>query len=219
MALLTWYHIYCLSGSVAIYQGGSAPGPPTSVGTIFRTSSFRRSCCEPFYCAAMARMQLQNRFSYLAAPSPRDDADVPMPDQARVPTTSWDELPASLDQALKQLKSSYQRRHHLDAPLGFDETGELWQWFDHHSSQTCKAAPQYSCQVSNGAMRVGQVDLAKLLAKLAQFAEKWQPLSTVWLYVDNRSLEKAEQPSYWAYFSPWIQERCRWLGPYGRIYS
>ena len=80
-------------------------------------------------------------------------------------TTSWDNPPCSLEQALTN-----QRRHRIDAPLGFDDTGEPWQWYDHHSSQTYKAAPQYSCQVSNGAMQVGQVDLAKLLAKLSQFA-------------------------------------------------
>ena len=130
----------------------------------------------------MARLHLQNRFSFLSDPSPRDDDDVAMPEPERGQTISWEELPASLEQALTQLKSSYQRRHHLDAPLGFDDTGKLWQWYDHHASQTCKAAPQYSCQTSNGAMRVGQVDIAKLLARLAHFADKWIPHSTVWLY-------------------------------------
>ena len=162
----------------------------------------------------MAEMHLQNRFSFLADQSPRDDDAVAMQRQERGQTTSWDDPPGSIDQALTNLKTAYQRKHRIDTPLGFDDTGELWQWYDHHASQTCKAAPQYSCQVSNGALQVGQVDLAKLLAKLSQFADRWIPLSTVWLYVDNRSLESSEQPSYWSYFSPWIQERCRWVGPY-----
>ena len=68
--------------------------------------------------------------------------------------------------------------------------------------------------MSKGGLQAGQIDLAKLLHKLSLYTEKWIPKSTVWLYVDNRSLVNDEQPSYWALFSPWIQERCRWIGPY-----
>ena len=54
--------------------------------------------------AAMARMHLQNRFSFLADQSPRDGDDVTMPEQERGQATSWEDLPASIEQALTQLK-------------------------------------------------------------------------------------------------------------------
>ena len=132
--------------------------------------------------AAMAGLRLQNRFAFLDDQSPRDDDAVAMQRQERRQAPSWDDPPGSVEQASTDLKASYQRKHRIDTPLGFDDTGELWQWYDHHASQTCKAAPQYSCQVSNGALQVGQVDLAKLLAKLSLFADKWIPSSTVWLH-------------------------------------
>ena len=120
----------------------------------------------------MAQMHLQNRFAFLAAQSPRDADAVAIQRQERGQSSSWDDPPGNIEQALTNLKTAYQRRHRIDTPLGFDDTGEPWQWYDHHASQTCKAAPQYSCQISNGALQVGQVDLAKLIGKLSQFADR-----------------------------------------------
>ena len=108
--------------------------------------------------------------------------------------SNWNEFLNTLEESLAKLQSSYQRMNQLDAPRGVDDATDLWQWADHHAAQSCKAAPQYSCKMSNGAMQVGQVDLAKLLAQLSQFADKWKPLSTIWLYVDNRSLVDQDQP-------------------------
>ena len=162
----------------------------------------------------MSGLRLQNRFAFLDDQSPSNDDAAVRQRQEQRPAFSWNDPPCTVEQANSELKSFYQRKHHIETPLGFDDTGKLWQWYDHHATPTCKAAPQYSCQVSKGGLQVGQVDLAKLLHKLSLYAEKWIPQSTVWLYVDNRSLVNDEQPSYWALFSPWIQERCRWVGPY-----
>ena len=78
----------------------------------------------------MAEMRLQNRFSFLADQSPRDDDAVAMQRQERGQTISWDDPPDNIDQALTNLKTAYQRKHRIDTPLGFDDTGELWQWYD-----------------------------------------------------------------------------------------
>ena len=114
------------------YTRWECPWTPHLVLTCFcenfRASTLKELATDFSSFAVMARMHLQNRFSFLADQSPRDDDDVTMPEQERGQATSWEDLPVSIEQALTQLKSSYQRRHHLDAPLGFDDTGELWQW-------------------------------------------------------------------------------------------
>ena len=66
----------------------------------------------------MANMRLQNRFSFLADHSPRDDDAVAMQRQERERALSWDDPPGSFDQALNSLKTSYQRKHRIDTPLG-----------------------------------------------------------------------------------------------------
>ena len=43
----------------------------------------------------------------------------------RLSASSWDDFPDAIEESLAKLKSSYQRRHHLDAPLGFDDSAGL----------------------------------------------------------------------------------------------
>ena len=162
----------------------------------------------------MAGLRLQNRYAFLDEPSPSNAEVASRPSRDQEPAFDWNKPRGTVEQANADLKQFYHRQHRIDTPLGFDDAGKVWQWHDHHASSTCKAAPQYSCHLSKGGLQVGQVDLAKLLHKLSLYTDKWIPKTTVWLYVDNRSLINDEQPSYWASFSPWIQERCRWVGPY-----
>ena len=84
--------------------------------------------------AAMSGLRLQNRFAFLDDQSPRDDTAVARQRQEQRPTFSWNDPPGSVEQASNDLKAAYQRKHRIDTPLEFDDTGELWQWYDHHLS-------------------------------------------------------------------------------------
>ena len=77
--------------------------------------------------AAMSGLRLQNRFAFLGDQSPRDDDAVARQKQEKRPASSWNDPPSSVEQASTELKASYQRKHRIDTPLGFDDTGKLWQ--------------------------------------------------------------------------------------------
>ena len=115
----------------------------------------------------MAGLRLQNRYAFLDEQSPSNANAAIRPRQDQTPAFNWNHPRGTVEQANSDLKAFYHRKHSIETPLGFDDTGKPWQWFDHHASSTCKAAPQYSCQVSKGGLQAGQIDLAKLLHKLS----------------------------------------------------
>ena len=86
--------------------------------------------------AAMSGLRLQNRFAFLDDQSPRDDDAVGRQRQEQRPESSWNDPPGTVEQANAELKASYQRTQCIETPLGFDDTGKLWQWYDHHPLNT-----------------------------------------------------------------------------------
>ena len=119
-----------------------------------------------------------------------------------------------------RLMTAYDRMRNISTPFGLDQSHhEGWRWDDHHAKTACRAPQEYGCQRKgeNRNFKKGQVNLPVLLQQMALFAEDWKNVHTVWLYVDNRSLETQAQLPYWKLFSPWIKERCRWLGPYQEL--
>ena len=159
-------------------------------------------------------LRLQNQYAILGEGQPNETPDATMDISHASTVSPWDICPERVEEALHRLQVSYQRSHHLESPLDFDNANHVWKWADHHATKSNRAPQQYAHKTLNGGMQVGQVDLPKLLAGLAQFEDTWKHCNTVWLYVDNRPLDAQGQPSYWPYFSPWVRERCRWIGPY-----
>ena len=66
---------------------------------------------------------------------------------------------------------------------------------------------------------VGEVNYVQLFQWIKAQAALWQDdISTVYVYVDNRSLADPSQcPNFWGMFCPWLLARCSYLGPFQEI--
>ena len=89
-----------------------------------------------FATAAMSGLRLQNRFSFLDDQSPSNDDAAVRQRQEQRPAFSWNDPPGTVEQANSELKAFYHRKLRIETPLGFDDTGKLWQWYDHHATPT-----------------------------------------------------------------------------------
>ena len=121
-------------------------------------------------------------------------------------TYTWDNFAEAL-----------RKPRNVSTDFGMDEDHEFgWSFSDHHATSSSRDPPAYPCKSVRGlAPEVGKPDLAKLLEQVHSFSAQWKEADTVYLFVDNRSLESHTQPKYWRLFSPWIRERCSWIGPLG----
>lgn len=68
---------------------------------------------------------------------------------------------------------------------------------------------------------VSEVNYVALFKWLKGNSSLWtEDVNTVYVYVDNRNLCKAEEcPPYWPLFCPWLKARCSYLGPFHEITS